>query len=354
MKPGHFWRRDYWSRCDESGTDSPASLGAFTLIEFLVAMVITLLIAGLMLTVTLSALNLWRRQMSAHAQAVSAKQVLDLVERDWHAAVHRRDAVCWLAVDILDTGTALANHGWLISPTAKPAGGGSLRPLPPVDANGISRIEDARFGLSGTWLRLVTTNVESGGSLPSVVAYQIARRPVAGSPVAANPAPVRYNLYRSAVSNADTLTSGYDVLAAAYGSTSNTPANALSTTYRQPRNVTNPSHANLLASNVVDFGCWLYVREAGGELAMIYPGMAGDVSHHAIGQSSANEYRFPEVADIMVRILSEEGAGIVEEIERGQVARPAEYADDAAWWWGEVQKHSAVFVRRVEIKGTAP
>jgi prepilin-type N-terminal cleavage/methylation domain-containing protein len=327
----------------------------FTLLEFLVALTITLVIAGLMLSVTLSTLGLWGRQLAGHAQAASAKQVLDLLERDWQTALHRRDPAHWLAADILDTSAALASHGWLRGTgPMKPAGGDSLSPLPPADATGGRKITDARFGLSGIWLRFVITNVESGGSLPSVVAYQIARRPVMGDPVAGNPAPIRYNLYRSVVGNAETLANGYDVLASAYGSTSNTPTNALSSAYRQSRNITNPSHANLLASNVVDFGCWFYVRTVNGELQLIYPETAGDLSHQAIGESVTSNSRFPEVVDVMVRVLSEEGAAQVEAMERGLLGRPAEYATDAAWWWDMVGKHSAVFTRRIEVKDTAP
>ncbi len=333
----------------------PTQTSGFTLLELLIAVTITLLIAGLMLTITTNAMELWRRQQAAHAQAASARQILDLAERDLQSALHRRDSNRWLAADILDDGGALANHGWLIGPgLMKPANGGSLLPLPPADASGGRRIDDARFGLSGVWLRFVTFNVESGGSLPSVVAYQLARRPVTGDAIASNPAPVRYNLYRSVVGNADTLANGYDVAASAYASTGNTPTSALSTAYRQPRNVMNPSHANLLASNVVDFGCWLYARGPAGELIRIYPAATGDLSHAAVGQSTANDSRFPEVADVMVRILSEEGAALVEAIESGRVKRPPEYSNDAAWWWGVVEAHSAVFARRIEIKGTAP
>ncbi|MEJ1973191.1 MAG: hypothetical protein WDM96_12240 [Lacunisphaera sp.] len=165
---------------------------------------------------------------------------------------------------------------------------------------------------------------------------------------------MRYNLYRSAVSNAETFANGCDVLAAAYGSASNTPSSALSTAYRQSRNVTNPSHANLLASNVVDFGCWLYVRDAGGELVRIYPAAVGDLSHQVVGQGSASDSRFPEVVDLMVRILSDEGAGIIAAIESGRVTRPSIYPTDAAWWWSEIEANSAVFTRRVEIKGGVP
>lgn len=318
-------------------------------------MAITLVLAGLMLTVTSNVLNLWRRSQAAHTQAVTGKQVLDLLERDLQSALHRRDATRWLAADIIDNPSGLANHGWLTGPgLMKPANGGSLRPLPAPDATGTHRLVEARFGLSGMWLRFVGTNVESGGSLPTVIAYQVVRRPVTGNPVATNPAPVRYSLYRSAIGNDDTFANGYDVTAGAYGSTNNTPSSAMSTAYRSPRNVTNPSHANVLAANVVDLGCWLYVRDSTGALLRIYPAVAGDLSHQAIGNSTANVSRFPEVADVMVRIISEEGASLLEAIETGRVGRPSSYATDAEWWWGAVEANSAVFVRRVEIKGVAP
>lgn len=327
----------------------------FTLLELLVALAITLAIAGIMLVVTTNTMNLWRRQEAAHTQAAQARQILDQVERDLQSAIIRRDANRWLAADILDSPAALTNHGWLAGPgLMKPANGGSLAPLPASDPTGSYRIEDARFGLSGLWLRFIGINMESGGSLPSAIAYQVIRRPVTGDTLVSNPAPVRYGLYRSAVGNAETLTSGYDVTAAAYGSTTNTPTSALSTAYRQARNVMNPSHANLFASNVVDFGAWFYVREPAGELVRIYPAGAGDLSHQAAGLAGGYDARFPEVADVMVRILSEEGATILETMEGGRVTRPPEFASDAAWWWSVVNTHSAVFARRIELKAAAP
>jgi prepilin-type N-terminal cleavage/methylation domain-containing protein len=327
----------------------------FTLLELLVAVTITLVLAGLMLTVTTNILSLSRRSHGAHTQAVTAKQVLDLLERDLQAAMHRRDANHWLAADVIDTTAGLANHGWQTgSGPMKPASGDSQRLLPPPDPAGTSRLSEARFGLSGVWLRFVATNVESGGSLPTVIAYQMVRRPVTGNPLASNPAPVRYSLYRSAIGPDDTFANGYDVTASAYSSTSNTPTSAGSSAYRQPRNVMNPSHANLLASNVVDFGCWLYVRDTTGELTRIYPAAIGDLSHQAIGSSVASDSRFPEVVDVLVRILSEEGAALLEAMEAGRVARPAIYTTDADWWWSVIEAHSTVFMRRVEIKGVAP
>lgn len=333
----------------------PLGEGGFTLLELLVAVTITLVLAGLMLRVTGSLLNLWRRSQADHTQAIAAQQVFDLLEQDFHSARYRRDANHWLAADIIDTPAGLANHGWLTGPgLMKPPNGGSLLPLPQPDANGSRLPANARFGLSGIWLRLVATNVESGGSLPAVISYQIARRPVTGDAVTANPAPVRYSLYRAAISNAETLASGYDVTSGNYASTSNTPSSAGSTLYRIARNVMNPSHANLLASNVVDFGCWLYVRNPDGSLLRVYPLTDTDSSHQTVGNNAALDSLYPEVADVMVRILTEEGASMLEAIETNRVAsRPPAYATDAEWWWAVVEANSRVFVRRIAIKGTA-
>jgi prepilin-type N-terminal cleavage/methylation domain-containing protein len=330
------------------------SIRGFTLLELLVAVIITLIIAGLMLAVTTSVLNLWRRGQASHAQATTARQVFDLLEQDLQSAIHRRDINCWLAVDILDVPGSLSNHGWLLAPgLTKPANGGSLLPLPDPEVGGERLLQNARFGLSGSWLRFVTTNVESGGSLPTAVAYQVARRPITGDPLATNPAAIRYSLYRSAISNPDTFAAGYDVTSGGYASTTNNPSSASSTAYRAARNVMNPSHANLLGSNVVDFGCWLYVRNPDRTLLRIYPAGSGDTSHQAIGNSAASDTRYPEVVDLMLRILTEEGAALLEAIEAGRVPRPPSYGTDTGWWWGVVEANSKVFTRRIEIKGGA-
>ncbi len=324
---------------------------AFTLLELLVAVTITLVLAGLMLAVVTGTLNLWARTQDEFATSAQARLALDLVERDLHAAVFRQDGGTWLAVDVSNAPAALANHGWLLSAATKPATSESQRLLPDPPAGGAPRIADARSGLSGAWLRFVTTNVESGGSLPVVVAYQIARRPVSGAITTASPAEVRYELFRSAVSADKTFTGGNDVTAPGYASASPTPAAT-----RASATVTNPSNADVLAVNVVDFGVWLYVRDATNGLRRIFPADNSDTAHAAHDTGSAPDgTRFPEVADVMVRLLTERGATLLAEIESGagRVTRPPAYASDAEWWWAVVEANSRVYVRRVEVKGRA-
>lgn len=323
----------------------------FTLLELLVAAAITLALSGVMLAIVTNVLRVWARSQSAQTAALAARQVFDAIERDLQGAMCRPDGTCWLALDVIDTEAGLAGHGWFLPATrGKPAHGGSLRLLPLAEG-GIPTLARARFGLSGGWLRFIATNVETGGGRPVAVSYRLARRPLSGDPVPGNPAPVRYSLYRSAVSAVDTFSLGYDTRAAGYGSSTNFPTNALSSAFRQPRNLTNPSQANLLARNVVDFGCWLYGRNGGSALVRVFPSAANDLEHHAVGGSAAEAALFPVAADVFVRLLTESGARQLEAIERGALARPVEHGTDADWWWAVAEANSEVFIRRIHLKG---
>lgn len=312
------------------------------------------MLAGLMLAVTTGTLNLWRRTQDNSAMSAQAKLTLDLLERDLQSGCHRQDGVgiTWLATEVINNPADLPNHGWRIATLMKPAGAESQR-LVPVTANGLApAIADARFGLSGVWLRFTVTNIDSEGSVPVAVAYQLARRAVSGAYGASNLADIRYSLFRSAVDPARTFSAGYSVSAGTYDNT--VPGYGISTF---PNAVTSPAVADVLATNVVDFGVWLYVRDNTGALRRIYPANNADRAHAATDATTPGDpNRYPEVADVMVRILSDEGARILDAMEKsnGAITRPAHYANDAEWWWGVVEANSRVYTRRVEVKGRAP
>lgn len=323
----------------------------FTILELLVAAIVTLVLAGIMLSVSSGSLALWRRSQGNFTAATEAMVALDFLERDLQSALYRENGGTWLAVSVGNTPAALANRGWLLTDAVryKPATVESLRLLPEPDATGRRHLRDARFGLTGAWLRLVASTAESANelALPRVIAYQIARRPVRGGIDLSNPAPVRYTFYRSAISNQNTFNLGYDLAVAAYVSTGNNPG-----VQRAPSTVANPNSLDVLATNVIDFGIWLYVREPDGALRAIFPSNASDHTHEAIGQPSLPDgLLMPEVADVMLRVLSEEGAALIGAIETGLSSRPPEHATDAAWWWAVADAHSQVWTRRIEIKG---
>ena len=327
------------------GTRSPG----FTLVELIVALAITAAIAGIVLAVTIHVLGLWRRAQDAFTLEAQAAIVLDHVERDLQAATFRPDGATWLAIDLFTSSASLGAHGWRENARGKPPGNPSHRLLPMSPGATEPSIAAARFGLGGAWLRFFTTNVESkgsanpGGSLPVAVSYQVMRRPVSGGIAASNRAAVRYTLFRSAVSNTETFLAGMDLRAAAYTSASPTPAPA-----RSARSLTNPATGDALATNAIDFGVYLYRRSVSGQLRRIFPDAAMATDHAA---RVAEE--FPEVVDVMLRLLTEEGARILAQIETepGRLSRPSRYATDAEWWWAVAEQHSHVYVRRVELKG---
>lgn len=322
---------------------------AFTLLELLVAVTLTLGIAVVMLAVTSSTLSFWRRTQDKFTTTSQAKLALDLLERDLQAGVFRRDATAnWLAVTVTNSTAGLANRGWRIAARMKPATVDSLRLAPDGAGAGNPDIAEARFGLSGAWLRFIATNVESGGSLPAAVSYQIARRPVSGANVSTtNAADVRYGLFRSAVAADVTFVTGNDVLTGYASSSETAPAS------RSAASLMNPNTTgDILLPNVVDFGVWLHVREGNEGLRRVFPADAGDLTHTARDAGGATDgNRYPQVVDVMIRVLSEAGARQLAAIEQGTVTRPISYASDAEWWWSVVEAHSTVHVRRVEMKG---
>jgi prepilin-type N-terminal cleavage/methylation domain-containing protein len=311
----------------------------FTLLELLVATSLSLVLAGLLLAIVNHTLGLWQRQRGAVDTAAQARLVLDFLERDLQGALHRADGGRWLAVDILDSPAALGGHAWLVQPGMKPGGADSLQVL--GEAGG--GMATARFGLSGCWLRFVSSPGETADAwaLPAVVSYHIVRRPVAGVVSADNTAEVRYRLYRTAVTPAATFANGYDVRASSYTTSSGRPA-----ADRSPAAVTAPAKLEALADNVVDFGVWLYARNADGSLRRTFPLSAATLTHTA-----PRDDDFPVVADVMVRIVTEAGAMELAAMEQGRLVCPPEHATDAAWWWAVVECHSQVFTRRIQIMG---
>ncbi len=327
--------------------------GGFTLLELLVAISITLLLAGIVLSVTTGTLTIWRHAQDNVSTNAQAKLALDMIERDLQSAHHRKEeaGTVWLAVDVINIPETLVNHGWQI-----PLSPGFMKPATTESQSLVSpatdpKIADARFGLSGAWLRFIGTNVEAAGSLPVAISYQLARRPLTGTDItAANPADVRYTLFRAAVSAANTFASGNDVTVN-YASAAQKPAAP-----RTAATLTNPNTSDALATNVVDLGVWLFARNSDGSLRRIFPAASNDTSHTATDAiAPPDASMFPEVVDVMIRILTEEGSRQLDALERnnGSVTRPVAYPSDALWWWAVVEANSHVYARRVEMRSTA-
>lgn len=304
-----------------------ATMGGFTLVELLVAATIALLLAAAMLAVTGGTLGLWRRAQGGFTANAQAKLVLDYLERDLRGALFRDDGNAWLAVDGFDA--ALASHGWVTAGAMKPA----VLASAPVGSSGMdTTVAAARFGRSGLWLRCVTSNLASenaGRSVPIAVSYQVVRRALTGATTPAAET-IRYALFRSFVNAESTFAAGNHL-----------PAHEAA--------LIRPTLTDAIATNAIDFGLWLYRRESDGRLRRIFPETPADNTHRVDSPANA-----PVVADVMVRILSDEGASLISAIERGMGERPVEFGSADEWWWSIALAHSRVYARRIEIMGMAP
>lgn len=358
----------------------------FTLLELLVAAAITAALAGFVAIVVRNVGSTWSRASGRLSADAQARLVLDQLELDLQGALFRDDGNVWFAADVLDR-TSNSSLWQVSAVNPKPSGSGTNGSLQLTAPN----IVDARFGQAGVWLRFFTTRrgtndgtsaatLASTASAPVAVGYQIIRRFVATNPTNTNTA---YLLHRAearpaasgtgATARPGVLESGYNITAAAY--TTSTSSTNNGTTTGDPRGVQVPGSARnldaVIADNVIDFGVRCYVRDASqpGGLRLIFPASAAGAlvnngNARLRGQLPAtlppdqwgNLQPMPEVVDVMLRILTPEGAALIANLERTQAPAlqpPAKYNSNAQqWWWGVATENSRVYTRRIVV-GTA-
>ncbi len=368
---------------------SRSAVQAFTLLELLVAAAITLMLAGFMAVIVRNIGSTWTRASTRLGADAQARIVLDLLQQDIEGAMFRDDGNVWLAADVLNgsTGGATAGLWQAAQRNPKPAGGPSLdmaATRADLIAQDRGKLEQSRFGTAGVWLRFFTTRRGANSnvntlSTPVAVGYQIVRRFSSTNNQNLNTA---YLLHRVDVRPAATtgnnprpgvLETGYDITAAAYRSNTGGTNNGSQT--GDPRTITIvTTNARTLdavvADNVIDFGVRCYVRDpdAPGRLRLIFPANANGGFSNSTGvplrgqlpsstPSTAPDYNyrflFPDVIDVMVRILTDEGAALIANMERNQTPAlivPQKYNSNAQqWWWGVAQENSRVYTRRIVI-----
>ena len=359
------------------------SRGGFTIIELLVAAAITAVLAGIVIAMVGNvSISLARTSGRLNASA-QARLALDQLALDLQSALFRDDGNVWFAANILDT-TGNATGLWTAAQTvanAKPAGAAGSFDFAATRA-GLAvtgQFADTRYGLAGVWLRFFTTSRGSNSattpptiSAPVAVGYQIIRRRPSANPQNASTA---YLLHRAearpAASNGrpGVLESGYDITAAAY-TTSTAGTNNGSIT-GDPRSIQVPGSATnldaVMADNVIDFGVRCYVRDATfpGGLRLIFPANAGG---QPVGNAATRlrgtlpssapvtagnfNLHFPDVVDVLIRVLTDEGAQLIANMEKAPpvpATRPPQYATNAAWWWAVADAYSQVFTRRIVL-----
>jgi Tfp pilus assembly protein PilW len=328
---------------------------AFTLIELLAASGVTVLLVGFIVVVVSNVSGFWARSSGRLSAEAQARYALDQITLDLQSALYRDDGATWFAASVPTT-TATSTL-WNVV-------GATTANLKPTTAAGTTlvynapAIANATFGPAGSWLRFFTTkrgaNTAADAttfSAPVAVGWQIVRR--ASGTIASN-TDRRYFLHRAEVTPANTLGSGFNITVAAYSGTTAQTGNAGAV--GTARSVRTPQDLGaIVAENVIDFGIYLYTHPApaAGDtgLVRIFPVSTTDVTHLATTppRIEAPTTQFPEVADVMIRVLTDEGATLIASYETGRLTPPAGRTN-AQYWWDLALAHSQVFTRRIIIR----
>ncbi|BET67063.1 hypothetical protein ASA1KI_19810 [Opitutales bacterium ASA1] len=352
---------------------------------------ITAGLAAIMLGIVVNLLDTAGRSSGSLVSSNQAQVALDFLAQDLESVMlfANTDTVGLAATiqpdqsGIGDTGaTAMANwnapSGGTVKPGALPAGdpNSSLQLVPASED-----MRDYRFGQAGVWLRMFTvepddptgaSRVNERYSVMRTVGYQIVRYRVqdGGS--------TRYGLFRTFTRPMDqddvfgTFESSFNLLIeeASGGGYQATPYNLPGpiggTSQGDPGNIRRPQRSQLIANNVIDFGVRFWKRN-GGTLKLMFPADdAGNPSNakggfaacyevaapvplepsiwSPVGSAAANmNYGYPDMAEILLRVLTDEGARQIEALENGRIT--------GRTWWELAEANSEVFIRRVELKG---
>lgn len=353
-----------------------SSISGFTVLELLVAVSVTALLAGMLLNITSQVVRT-QTQASGDLETNQVAQfILDRIQEDLHCAVYRNDGNVWMAATVLEDSTT--SGSWKEATVPKPTNE-SLRIIPndwsngpndPIsDANNQISLIDSRFGMAGTFFRFFTIAPEldpdstnTGGA--RAISYQIVRHGLTASSTSRP----RYQIFRSDVSAVQTFNAGYNLHpnSGSYIQTSNG--------VRTPGNIKNPimdgadgaSTDFSLASNIIDFGIRAYLIEKNsfgtGSLKQIFPDVnassgGGTPPYEYLATSNPNYrvsgkpnrlYSFPEVIDVMLRVMTIEGASAISAYEEGLIPTPKGKSPQE-YWWELAEKNSEVYIRRIRI-----
>ena len=369
---------------------SKSKLRGFTVLELIVAVSVTAVLSGMLLLISRQVLETQSVSSAELERNQIAHFVLDQIQEDLQCALYRNDGNVWMAMSLLNQSD---NSGSWIEPKkssfAKPPLN-SLRIIESdwpsddlqdaeIDSLGQGPFAKSRFGLAGTWLRFFTQSPEldpqaKGDGAARAVSYQIIRYGITGSSNSRK----RYHLFRSDVSAKNTFEAGYNLHPendSWYGSDASNisvDSNFLGTP-RVPSTLINPvieeggdylPTSFSLATNIIDFGIRAYHLEKNsfgtGNLVQIFPPIDQDSSGNLLAEeflatshipyqviTDPTFYLFPDVVDVMVRVLSEEGASILESFENGDFPNTEEVD-----WWSIAEEHSKVYFRRIKIYGS--
>ena len=115
------------------------------------------------------------------------------------------------------------------------------------------------------------------------------------------------------------------------------------------RTLLRPGALQVLADNVIDFGVRFYGYTEDAvtgvtQLRRIFPDDAADFEFRAQFSSDSRRSRLPVVAEVLLRVLTPEGARKIAALEAGRISGD---------WWEIATANSTVFTRRICLQTAA-
>ncbi len=376
----------------------------FTIIELLVAVGVTAILVALMLSITINILSGWNRSSGKLSNENQARLILDILSQDIQGAILRYDSNAWFVATIQDDQSGAGDSGMTTTTFTADWPSSGIKPQASSNSFVINPserlISNYRFGQAGVWLRFFTvppdgasTNL-SDTSAPRAVAYQMLRAQVNGS------AQSSYMLFRSEVrpggtSSGSTFSHGYDLFQGRMVTDSDGSPGYNSTAHGNREDIASRSNAtrvrsphvdHVIGTNVIDFGIKIYGKEAGAEVEL-FPvrrnsagaslgavasappltyaaslrnpaspppdilriGNAANIIYGDNPTVDGHSPIYPTAVEVLVRILTPEGARLIAALEANQIAAP-DGLSPQAHWWRIAEQHSDVFTRRIDIR----
>jgi prepilin-type N-terminal cleavage/methylation domain-containing protein len=318
----------------------------FTLIELMAALGVTAVIGYFFISIGRDFVIAWDHVGDSVARETEARGALDTIARDFESAFFREGDDVMFSVDVLDDDSGAK---WEGSSAGRPSGDGT-------DPS------EHQYGWAGAWVRMFT-------AAPSfnAVGYRIIRSTIkdgVGDP--------RYMLYRNVATSENTIEEAENGLLADDPEDGIDPVvydfdsdmyldNAGEYIMAANRNETGANRNNILAVGVVDFGVRLYIYDTSEDdpsgddapdgLRLIYPAdsssaLASSVEGLTQGGKSFNstnfDERYPDVVEVFLRVLNQDGADELLEMEE---------AGDNTLWEETVEKKSRLYRRYITVGG---
>jgi prepilin-type N-terminal cleavage/methylation domain-containing protein len=332
----------------------------FTTIELLVAIAVTAVLVGLLLSISTNVLTTQRQSSNSLETNQIAQFVLDRIQEDLQCAIYRNDGNAWMAISILED---KGNSGsWTDEPKpdlTKPSD--QMHSLRLIESDWS---EDTNIAFDPH-----SSQASKNTGAARAIAYQLIRHGITNSTKSIP----RYQLYRTDVSALDTYVAGYD-----FGSSggysenaSNNSQDEESDPIRVPSAIINPiinlgsslADASVfsLATNIIDFGVRAYrtekKKDGTGNFIQLFPVISSKMlqsydfySIRFPNPNNSSEGPFPDCIDVMLKILTAEGAKIISNYELGLIPLPSGKSHEEHWW-ELADQNSEVFIRRIKIYG---